>query len=71
MPPSRGGGRSRTPKPWTVAVAAAAVLRWSLGGEAFKFRAPGGTMGVVFEGKDRAWLSGPVEMPFKGAILPS
>jgi diaminopimelate epimerase len=53
------------------AVAAAAVLRWSLGGEAFKFRAPGGTMGVVFEGKDRAWLSGPVEMPFKGAILPS
>lgn len=52
-------------------VAAAAVLRWSIGGEVFKFRATGGNMGVVFEGKDRAWLSGPVEMPFIGAILPS
>ena len=51
-------------------VAAAAVLRWSMGGDAFKFRSPGGTMGVVFAAKDRAWLSGPVEMPFRGAILP-
>lgn len=52
-------------------VAAAAVLRWSMGGEAFKFRAPGGTLGVVFEGEKRAWLSGPVEKPFTGTILPS
>ena len=52
-------------------VAAAAVLRWSLGGEAFKFRAPGGTLGVVFADEKRAWLSGPVEMPFSGTILPS
>ena len=52
-------------------VAAAAVLRWSMGGEAFKFRTAGGHLGVVFEGKERAWLSGPVEMPFSGTILPS
>jgi len=52
-------------------VAAAAVLRWWSGGDAFKFRAPGGTLGVVFEGPTRAWLSGPVEMPFSGTILPS
>lgn len=50
-------------------VAGAAVLRWSSGGEAFKFRAPGGHLGVVFEAPDRAWLSGPVEMPFSGTIL--
>ena len=50
-------------------VAAAAVLRWSTGGDAFKFRAPGGHLGVVLEGADRAWLSGPVEMPFSGTIL--
>ena len=52
-------------------VAAAAVLRWWSGGDALKFRAPGGTLGVVFEGPTRAWLSGPVEMPFSGTILPS
>ena len=52
-------------------VAAAAVLRWQNGGEAFMFRAPGGKLGVVFEGADRAWLSGPVHMPFSGTILPS
>lgn len=52
-------------------VAAAAVLRWASGGDAFRFRAPGGMLGVVLEGEDRAWLSGPVEMPFSGAILPS
>lgn len=52
-------------------VAAAAVLRWSVGGEAFKFQAPGGKLGVVFEDEKRAWLSGPVEMPFSGTILPS
>lgn len=50
-------------------VAAAAVLRWSSSGEAFKFRAPGGTLGVVFADEKRAWLSGPVEMPFSGTIL--
>ncbi len=51
-------------------VAAAAVLRWANGGEAFKFQAPGGPLGVVFEGEHRAWLSGPVAMPFSGRILP-
>jgi diaminopimelate epimerase len=51
-------------------VAAAAVLRWWSGGSAYKFRAPGGTLGVVFEGAQKAWLSGPVEMPFSGTILP-
>jgi diaminopimelate epimerase len=52
-------------------VAAAAVLRWASGGKAFKFSAPGGHLGVVLEGEKRAWLSGPVEMPFSGTILPS
>ena len=52
-------------------VAAAAVLRWQNGGDAFSFAPPGGKLGVVFEGTGRAWLSGPVEMPFKGTILPS
>lgn len=52
-------------------VAAAAVLRWQNGGTAFRFSTPGGYLGVVFEGEERAWLSGPVEMPFSGAILPS
>jgi len=52
-------------------VAAAAVLRWQNGGGVFTFMAPGGRLGVVFEGEDRAWLSGPVDMPFKGTILPS
>lgn len=51
-------------------VAAAAVLRWSIGGDAFQFKAPGGHLGVVLEGPKRAWLSGPVEMPFSGRILP-
>lgn len=51
-------------------VASAAVLRWQNGGKAFKFRAPGGLLGVVFEGERRAWLSGPVTMPFSGTILP-
>ena len=51
-------------------VAAAAVLRWANGGDAFQFQAPGGPLGVVFEGQQRAWLSGPVEMPFSGRILP-
>lgn len=50
-------------------VAAAAVLRWWSGGEAFKFRTLGGYLGVVFEGGQKAWLSGPVEMPFSGTIL--
>ena len=49
----------------------AAVLRWQNGGDAFTFAPPGGKLGVVFEGTGRAWLSGPVEMPFKGTILPS
>ena len=52
-------------------VAAAAVLRWQNGEKAFTFWAPGGKLGVVFEGQNRAWLSGPVHMPFKGTILPS
>lgn len=52
-------------------VAAAACLRDLHGGDAFAMRAPGGLLGVAFEGKDRAWLSGAVEMPFSGTILPS
>lgn len=52
-------------------VAAAAWLRSMNGGDAFALRAPGGLLGVAFEGKDRAWLSGTVENPFSGTILPS
>jgi diaminopimelate epimerase len=51
-------------------VAAAAVLRWQNGGEAFTFAPPGGKLGVVFEGADRAWLSGPVNRPFAGVLSP-
>ena len=49
-------------------VAAAAVLRWQNGGDAFTFAPSGGHLGVVFEGADRAWLSGPVNRPFSGVL---
>ena len=66
--PSRGRGGAKSCGGGTVA--AAAVLRWANGGDAFQFQAPGGRWASSSRAAARAWLSGPVEMPFSGRILP-
>lgn len=65
-PWERGSGATQACGTGAVASAAVALrLGWCRGPQ-LRVRMPGGVLGVRWEGRGPAWLSGPVQLPFRG-----